>query len=80
MLFEETSVNNGTSNSNGDADLVWSRHVAGIAFGTLQVARTVTINLQPLEWEIVTKIVAEEIYVRLIIGDRPPARSNLPKQ
>ena len=54
-------------------DAAWSQRVAGIAIGTCAVAKPPLLaSLTPEQIERCTLIVAEEIYIRLIIGDRPP--------
>lgn len=50
-------------------DKEWSRRIAGIAIATLVVSKAVTLTEE--QTALCTKIVAEEIYIRLIIGDRP---------
>jgi len=50
------------------ADKIWSRKVASIALHTCVHAKA----LAPEQVERCIEIVAEEIFVRLVIGDRPP--------
>jgi hypothetical protein len=49
-------------------DLAWSKKVACIAIDTLVAAKIITRE----QAEQCIEIVAEEIHVRLAIGDRPP--------
>ena len=53
-------------------DRAWSLMVAGIAVATLTVAKPTLLTLTPEQTARCTAIVAEEIYIRLVIGDRPP--------
>lgn len=54
-------------------DREWSRRVADIAISTLVVSKVVTLTAE--QTALCTAIVAEEIYIRLIIGDRPISES-----
>jgi hypothetical protein len=49
-------------------NLIWSKKVASIAIGTCVVAKALPAELA----ERCIEIAAEEIYIRLVIGDRPP--------
>ena len=50
-----------------EIDKAWSDSVASIAASTLQVAKL----LPDADYDRVREIIAEEILVRLILGDRP---------
>jgi hypothetical protein len=52
-----------------NADLIWSRKVVSIAINTCVVAKALPAELA----ERCIEIAAEEINIRLMIGDRPPA-------
>lgn len=62
-----------TDDERAALDRVWSRKVAEIAVGTLTIAKPPFLSLTPEQIDRCTEIVAEEIFIRLIIGDRPPA-------
>jgi hypothetical protein len=51
------------------ADKAWSRRVASIALTTCVHAKA----LAPEQVQPCLEIVAEEIFIRLVIGDRPPS-------
>jgi hypothetical protein len=51
-----------------NADLIWSKKIASFAISTCVVAKALPAELA----ERCIEIAAEEIYVRLVIGDRPP--------
>jgi hypothetical protein len=54
-------------------DKEWSDRVAAIAVGTCVAAKPPLLaELAPEQIERCFRIVAEEIYIRLIMGDRPP--------
>ncbi|GGF46173.1 hypothetical protein GCM10007301_02080 [Azorhizobium oxalatiphilum] len=58
-------------NTQGNSDEEWSRRMASIAIATISVAQPKIVELSDEQWLRCTEIVAEEIYVRLRIGDRP---------
>jgi hypothetical protein len=62
-----------TDEEKAEQDRAWSRKVAGIAVGTLIVAKPQLLSLTPEQVARCTDIVAEEIFIRLVIGDRPPS-------
>jgi hypothetical protein len=62
-----------TNEEQAALDQAWSRKVAGIAIATLVVAKPQLVSLTPEQMTRCTEIVAEEIFVRLVIGDRTPA-------
>jgi hypothetical protein len=62
-----------TGEEKADLDRAWSRRVAGSAVGTLMVAKPQLLSLTPEQVARCTDIVAEEIFIRLVIGDRPPS-------
>lgn len=58
----------GEADLRAEADLVWSRNVAGIAMSTLLIAGVITED----QAERCHAIIAEEVFVRLVMNDRPP--------
>ena len=54
-------------------DRDWSMRVAGIAIATLLVAKPQILSLSTEQVARCTEIFAEEIFIRLVMGDRPPA-------
>ena len=62
-----------TDDQRAALDREWSRKVAGIAVATLIGEKPPLLSLTPEQIDRCTEIVAEEIFIRLIIGDRPPA-------
>jgi hypothetical protein len=62
-----------TNEERAALDREWSRRVAGIAVATLTVAKPQLLSLTLEQITRCTDIVTEEIFVRLVIGDRPPA-------
>ncbi len=62
-----------TDDQSAALDREWSRKVAGIAVATLTVEKPPLLSLTPEQIDRCTEIVGEEIFIRLIIGDRPPA-------
>ncbi len=61
------------ANSEADqsSDRVWSERVANIAIATIEAAIPRFVEFTDHQRERCKKIMAEEIHVRLMIGDRP---------
>ncbi len=66
--LEDTAL---TNEEKAILDREWSRRVAAIAVATLTVAKPQLLSLTPEQLIRCTEIVSEEIFVRLVIGDRP---------
>ena len=62
-----------TNEEKAALDRDWSYKVAGIAVDALAVAKPQLLSLTREQLNRCVDIVAGEICVRLIIGDRPPA-------
>lgn len=66
-----------TDEERATQDRDWSIRVAEMAVATLTVAKPPIFALTPEQVARCTAIVAEEIFIRLVIGDRPPSAAKL---